>query len=101
MKWSESWSDGNGGCPSSSPPSRAGSAWRDPAPVLDGTSVALVIMAISAGSIFASHVNDGGFWIVAKYFGISERDTLKTWTVLESVLSVAGFAAAAALSLFV
>ncbi|MFC7894975.1 GntP family permease [Streptomyces sp. NPDC057381] len=63
--------------------------------------VALVIMAISAGSIFASHVNDGGFWMVAKYFGISERDTLKTWTVLESVLSVAGFVVAAVLSLFV
>ncbi|MGV9450827.1 GntP family permease [Streptomyces sp. NPDC003635] len=63
--------------------------------------VALVIMAISAGSIFASHVNDGGFWMVAKYFGISERDTLKTWTVLETVLSVAGFAVAAALSLVV
>ncbi|MHB9853304.1 GntP family permease [Streptomyces krungchingensis] len=63
--------------------------------------VALVIMAISAGSIFASHVNDGGFWMVAKYFGISERDTLKTWTVLESVLSVAGFAVAAAVSLVV
>ncbi|MFD4634669.1 GntP family permease [Streptomyces sp. NPDC058284] len=62
---------------------------------------ALVIMAISAGSIFASHVNDGGFWMVAKYFGISERDTLRTWTVLESVLSVAGFAVAALLSLFV
>ncbi|MGA4850988.1 GntP family permease [Streptomyces sp. G5(2025)] len=63
--------------------------------------VALVIMAISAGSIFASHVNDGGFWMVAKYFGISERDTLRTWTVLESVLSVAGFAVAAVVSLFV
>jgi GntP family gluconate:H+ symporter len=63
--------------------------------------VALVIMAISAGSIFASHVNDGGFWMVAKYFGISERDTLKTWTVLESVLSVAGFVMAGVLSLFV
>lgn len=63
--------------------------------------VALVIMAISAGSIFASHVNDGGFWMVAKYFGITERDTLRTWTVLESVLSVAGFAVAAVLSLFV
>ncbi|MFG3583706.1 GntP family permease [Streptomyces sp. NPDC047990] len=63
--------------------------------------VALVIMAISAGSIFASHVNDGGFWMVAKYFGISERDTLKTWTVLESVLSVAGFAVAAVVSMFV
>ncbi|MEU9998981.1 gluconate:H+ symporter [Streptomyces sp. NPDC050848] len=63
--------------------------------------LALVIMAISAGSIFASHVNDGGFWIVSKYFGISERDTLKSWTVLESVLSVAGFAVAAGLSLVV
>ncbi|MGV9255611.1 GntP family permease [Streptomyces sp. NPDC003697] len=63
--------------------------------------LALVIMAISAGSIFASHVNDGGFWMVAKYFGISERDTLRTWTVLESVLSLAGFAVAAVLSVFV
>ncbi|KUN57102.1 permease [Streptomyces avermitilis] len=63
--------------------------------------VALVIMAISAGSIFASHVNDGGFWMVSKYFGISERDTLRTWTVLESVLSVAGFAVAAVVSTFV
>ncbi|WP_326688287.1 MULTISPECIES: gluconate:H+ symporter [unclassified Streptomyces] len=63
--------------------------------------LALVIMAISAGSIFASHVNDGGFWMVSKYFGISERDTLKSWTVLESVLSVAGFAVAALVSVFV
>ncbi|MES9524798.1 GntP family permease [Streptomyces capoamus] len=63
--------------------------------------MALVIMAVSAGSIFASHVNDGGFWMVAKYFGISERDTLRTWTVLESVLSLAGFAVAAVVSVFV
>ncbi len=62
---------------------------------------ALVIMAISAGSIFASHVNDGGFWMVAKYFGITERDTLRTWTVLESVLSLAGFVVAAVVSVFV
>jgi GntP family gluconate:H+ symporter len=58
-------------------------------------------MAISAGSIFASHANDGGFWMVAKYFGISERDTLKTWTVLETVLSVVGFGMAGALSLLI
>ncbi|WP_235466833.1 GntP family permease [Streptomyces platensis] len=63
--------------------------------------LALIIMAISAGSIFASHVNDGGFWMVSKYFGISERDTLKSWTVLESVLSVAGFAVAAVVGVFV
>ncbi|MFI6275837.1 GntP family permease [Streptomyces sp. NPDC050988] len=68
---------------------------------LSQAHLALIIMAISAGSIFASHVNDGGFWIVAKYFGISERDTLKSWTVLETVLSVAGFAMAALLSIFI
>lgn len=75
-------------------------------PLVEGASysqahLALIIMAISAGSIFASHVNDGGFWMVSKYFGISERDTLKSWTVLESVLSVTGFATAAALTLLI
>ncbi|MFH8406892.1 GntP family permease [Streptomyces sp. NPDC018019] len=75
-------------------------------PLVDGRHLsqphlALIIMAISAGSIFASHVNDGGFWMVAKYFGISERDTLKSWTVLETVLSVVGFAVAAGVSLVV
>ncbi|MFF1477660.1 GntP family permease [Streptomyces sp. NPDC058301] len=73
-------------------------------PLVEGASysqahLALIIMAISAGSIFASHVNDGGFWMVSKYFGISERDTLRSWTVLETVLSVAGFGMAALLSL--
>ncbi|MFE3597903.1 GntP family permease [Streptomyces sp. NPDC059096] len=68
---------------------------------LSQAHLALIIMAISAGSIFASHVNDGGFWMVAKYFGISERDTLKSWTVLETVLSVAGFVVAALLSLVI
>ncbi|AZS73855.1 permease [Streptomyces lydicus] len=68
---------------------------------LSPAQLALIIMAISAGSIFASHVNDGGFWMVSKYFGISERDTLKSWTVLESVLSVSGFAVAALVSLVV
>ncbi|MFJ9032132.1 GntP family permease [Streptomyces sp. NPDC102274] len=68
---------------------------------LSQAHLALIIMAISAGSIFASHVNDGGFWMVAKYFGISERDTLKSWTVLETVLSMAGFVVAALLSLVI
>ncbi|MFE5871098.1 GntP family permease [Streptomyces roseifaciens] len=76
------------------------------APLLSGSAssqahLALVIVAVSAGSIFASHVNDGGFWMVAKYFGIPERETLKSWTVLESVLSVAGFAVAGALSVVI
>ncbi|MDT7635549.1 MAG: gluconate:H+ symporter, GntP family [Pseudonocardiales bacterium] len=56
--------------------------------------IALIVIAVSAGSIIASHVNDGGFWIVARYFNMSVKDTLKTWTVLETILSVVGFAAA-------
>jgi GntP family gluconate:H+ symporter len=59
--------------------------------------IALIVIAISAGSIIASHVNDGGFWIVSKYFNMSVKDTLKTWTVLETILSVVGFAMAGVL----
>jgi GntP family gluconate:H+ symporter len=59
--------------------------------------LALIAAAICAGSIIASHVNDGGFWIVSRYFGISVKDTLKTWTVLETILSVVSFAMAAIL----
>ncbi|MFR9730161.1 GntP family permease [Saccharopolyspora sp. MS10] len=63
--------------------------------------LALIAVAIAAGSIIASHVNDGGFWIISRYFGISVKDMLKTWTVLETILSVTGFAMAALLSLAV
>ncbi|MFC4054327.1 GntP family permease [Actinomadura syzygii] len=63
--------------------------------------IALIAIAISAGSIIASHVNDGGFWIISRYFNMSVRDTLKTWTVLETILSVVGFAMAALLSTFI
>ncbi|WUH99140.1 GntP family permease [Spirillospora sp. NBC_00431] len=63
--------------------------------------IALIAIAISAGSIIASHVNDGGFWIISRYFNMSVRDTIKTWTVLETILSVVGFAMAAVLSTFI
>ncbi|RSM86026.1 permease [Kibdelosporangium aridum] len=63
--------------------------------------LALIVAAICAGSIIASHVNDGGFWIVSRYFGISVKDTLKTWTVLETILSVVGFLVAAVLMIFI
>lgn len=61
--------------------------------------LALIAVAISAGSIIASHVNDGGFWMVSRFFNMSVRDTLKTWTVLETILSLVGFAIAGVLSL--
>ena len=65
------------------------------------THTALIATAIGAGSVIASHVNDGGFWIVSRYFGISVKDTLKTWTVLETILSVVSFGVAALLSVVV
>ncbi|WP_053736191.1 GntP family permease [Nocardia sp. NRRL S-836] len=63
--------------------------------------LALVVMAIASGSIIASHVNDGGFWIVSRYFGLSVKETLQSWTVLETILSVVGFVVAGLLSLIV
>ncbi|MFI9511069.1 GntP family permease [Nocardia sp. NPDC052566] len=60
-------------------------------------SIALIAMAVAAGSIILSHVNDGGFWIIAKYFNLTVKQTLQTWTVLETVLSVVSFAVAAVL----
>ncbi|MEV0050873.1 gluconate:H+ symporter [Saccharopolyspora shandongensis] len=63
--------------------------------------LALIAVAIAAGSIIASHVNDGGFWIISRYFGIPVKDMLKSWTVLETILSVVGFAMAALLSALV
>ncbi|PYE16442.1 GntP family gluconate:H+ symporter [Williamsia limnetica] len=61
--------------------------------LVDGLSsgeVSLVVLAIGAGSVFFSHVNDAGFWLVKEYFGMSVGQTIKTWSVMETVLSVTG-----------
>ncbi|MBB3957015.1 GntP family permease [Novosphingobium sediminicola] len=50
----------------------------------------LIVMAIGAGSVFFSHVNDPGFWLVKAYLGTSTRDTFRTWSMLESAISVVG-----------
>ena len=47
----------------------------------------LLVLALGAGSSLLSHVNDGGFWIVKEYFNMSVAQTLKTWTVLVTVMS--------------
>ncbi len=53
-------------------------------------NIALVVLAIGAGSIFCSHVNDAGFWMFKEYYGLSMKETFLTWTLLESILSVVG-----------
>jgi len=49
----------------------------------------LMVLATGAGSLILSHVNDAGFWLVKEYFGMSVTETLKTWTVLETIIAVA------------
>jgi gluconate:H+ symporter, GntP family len=51
----------------------------------------LVALAIGAGSLFFSHVNDAGFWLVKEYFGMTVGETIKTWSAMETILSVVGF----------
>jgi gluconate:H+ symporter, GntP family len=61
--------------------------------------LALIVVALGAGATAASHVNDAGFWLVSRYFGISEKDTLRSWTVMETIMGFTAFGAAATLSL--
>ena len=55
-----------------------------------GASPELVVLAIGAGSVFFSHVNDPGFWLVKSYVGTSTPGTFATWSLLETIISVAG-----------
>lgn len=52
--------------------------------------VSLVVLAVGAGSVFFSHVNDAGFWLVKEYFGMTVGQTLRTWSLMETALSVSG-----------
>jgi len=52
------------------------------------TSRELLVVALGAGSIVASHVNDGGFWLVKEYLGLDVGQTLRSWTVIETIISV-------------
>ncbi|MBO1419396.1 gluconate:H+ symporter [Streptomyces sp. FH025] len=68
---------------------------------MSSTHAALLVLAIGAGSLFLSHVNDAGFWLVKEYFGMSVGQTLKSWSVMETVISVVAIALILPLSLVV
>jgi GntP family gluconate:H+ symporter len=63
--------------------------------------VSLVVLAVGAGSLFFSHVNDAGFWLVKEYFGMTVGQTVKTWSLMETVLSVTGLVVVLFLGIFV
>jgi gluconate:H+ symporter, GntP family len=66
-----------------------------------GVSKELMVLAVGSGSIILSHVNDAGFWLVKEYFRLSLPDTFKSWTLMETLLSVLGLVFVLMLSLVV
>jgi gluconate:H+ symporter, GntP family len=72
------------------------------APIVEampGVNRDLLVVAIGAGSLIASHVNDGGFWLVKEYFNMNVAQTVASWTVLETIVSIAGLVGVLALSM--
>ena len=63
--------------------------------------LALIVLSIASGATILSHVNDSGFWLVGKYLGLTEMQTLRSWTVMETIIALGGFGIALFLSFFV
>jgi Gnt-I system high-affinity gluconate transporter len=61
-------------------------------PLIEATGVSpeLMVLAIGSGSLMLSHVNDSGFWLFKEYFNLSVKDTLRSWTLMETTVGVVG-----------
>lgn len=75
------------------------------APVIQGGDfsaplVGALVIAIASGATVLSHVNDSGFWLVSRYLGINEKQTLQSWTVMETIIGLVGFSVVLVLSFF-
>jgi Gnt-I system high-affinity gluconate transporter len=72
-------------------------------PLVTGGTVnpELMVLAIGAGSLMFGHVNDGGFWLFKEYFNLSIKDTLKTWSVMETSIGIMGLIGVMILSIFI
>ena len=62
------------------------------AAAIPGTSAELLVLATGSGALMLSHVNDAGFWLIKEFFNMTVPQTLKTWTVAETIIGVAGLA---------
>ncbi|MFP3361978.1 gluconate transporter, partial [Planococcus sp. SIMBA_143] len=63
-----------------------------------GPALALIVISIAAGATVLSHVNDSGFWLVNRHFGMNVKDTFKSWTVMETIICLTGFVVVLVLS---
>jgi len=68
---------------------------------MTGVNLELLVIATGAGSLMFSHVNDAGFWLVKEYMGLTVKETFKTWTVMETILSFVAFAFTLILNAFI
>jgi len=66
-----------------------------------GVNPSLMVLATGAGSLMFSHVNDGAFWLFKEYFNLSFKDTIRTWSLMESIVSVVGIIAVFILNYFI
>jgi H+/gluconate symporter-like permease len=62
--------------------------------------IGAIVIATASGATVLSHVNDSGFWLVSRYLGINEKQTLQSWTVMETIIGVVAFAIILVLSFF-
>lgn len=69
--------------------------------VPSASDVALLTLAIAFGATLFSHVNDSGFWLVSRYFGMTEKQTFASWSIMETIISVVGILLVLLLSVFV
>jgi Gnt-I system low-affinity gluconate transporter len=68
---------------------------------LQGPVLGLIVISIAAGATIFSHVNDSGFWLVNRYFGLDVKDTLKSWTMMETLIALVGFGVVFTLGFFI
>ena len=66
-----------------------------------GVNPCLMVLSLGAGSLFFSHVNDSGFWLFKEYFNLSLKDTFRSWSVMETIVSVMGLLGVLFLNLFI
>jgi Gnt-I system high-affinity gluconate transporter len=66
-----------------------------------GVNPNLMVLSIGAGSLACSHVNDSGFWLFKEYFNLTIKDTIRSWTAMESIISVVGLIGVILLNLIV
>ena len=61
----------------------------------------LMVLAIGSGSLMLSHVNDAGFWMFKEYFNLTVKETLSTWTVMETIVGITGLVGVLILNIFI